>query len=189
MGSQTPADRKSWVKRALALDLLIGLFVVAAVLVALLPFIALVRGLVVAIGHGYQGAETLGIGLSLLALAAGSIFFLYSLKYYLATLSMLVSSLVLANGNGRTNGKRNASHPHGLMRFLRRGNGNGHRNGNGNGHIDIGYEPFVSIHVATYNEKRVISRLLEGCAALDYQNYEVVVVDDSTDETAEILDG
>src|SRR5713101_990409 len=133
MGSQTPADRKSWVKRALALDLLIGLFVVAAV---------------------------------------------------------LVSSLVLANGNGRTNGNRNASghtHPHGLMRFIRRGNGNGHRNGNGAGHIDLGYEPFVSIHIATYNEKRVITRLLEGCSALEYKNYEVVVVDDSTDETAEIL--
>jgi cellulose synthase/poly-beta-1,6-N-acetylglucosamine synthase-like glycosyltransferase len=126
----------------------------------------------------------------LLALGAGSIFFLYSLKYYLATLAMLVSSLVLANGNGRTNGNRNASghaHPHGLMRFLRRGNGNGHRNGNGAGHIDLGYEPFVSIHIATYNEKRVITRLLEGCAALEYKNYEVVVVDDSTDETAEIL--
>src|SRR5712691_4897042 len=190
MGSQTPADRKSWVKRALALDLLIGLFVVAAVLVALLPFIALVRGLVVALRLGYQGAETLGIGLSLLALSAGSIFFLYSLKYYLATLAMLVSSLVLANGNGRTNGNRNASghaHSHGLMRFLRRGNGNGHRNGNGTGHLDLGYEPFVSIHIATYNEKRVIARLLEGCAALEYKNYEVVVVDDSTDETAEIL--
>jgi cellulose synthase/poly-beta-1,6-N-acetylglucosamine synthase-like glycosyltransferase len=159
------------------------------VLVALLPFIALARGIVDAIRLGYQGAPTFGTALSLFALGAGSLFFLYSLKYYLATLSMLVSSLVLGNGNGRANGKRNASHPHGLMRFLRRGNGNGHRNGNGNGHVDIGYEPFVSIHVATYNEKRVITRLLEGCAALEYKNYEVVVVDDSTDETAEILDG
>ena len=147
------------------------------------------RGLVDAIRLGYQGAPTFGTALSLFALGAGSLFFLYSLKYYLATLSMLVSSLVLANGNGRANGKRNASHPHGLMRFLRRGNGNGHRNGNGNGHVDIGYEPFVSIHVATYNEKRVIQRLLEGCAALEYKKYEVVVVDDSTDETAQILDG
>src|SRR2546428_567405 len=124
MESQTPADRTSWVKRALALDLLIGLFVVAAVLVALLPFMALVRGLVVALRLGYQGAETLGIGLSLVALSAGSIFFLYSLTYYLATLAMLVSSLVLANANGRTNDNRNASghaHPHRLMRCLRRG--------------------------------------------------------------------
>ena len=72
------------------------------------------------------------------------------------------------------------------MRFVRRGNGNG--NGNGNGHFDLGYEPFVSIHIATYNEKRVIGRLLEGCAALDYTNYEVILVDDSTDETAAILD-
>jgi len=168
------------------------MFVIAAGLVALLPFIAVVRGLIDAVRLGFRGGETLGTGLSLLALLAGSLFFLYSLKYYLATLAMLVSSLVLANGNGRTNGNRNASgqpHPHGLMRFLRRRNGNGHRNGNGNGHFDLGYEPFVSIHVATYNEKRVIARLLEGCAALEYKNYEVVVVDDSTDETTGIVEG
>jgi cellulose synthase/poly-beta-1,6-N-acetylglucosamine synthase-like glycosyltransferase len=73
------------------------------------------------------------------------------------------------------------------MRFLRRGITNGNGNGNGPGQFDLGYEPFVSIHIATYNEKRVIGRLLEGCAALDYKNFEVVIVDDSTDETEEIL--
>ena len=47
--------------------------------------------------------------------------------------------------------------------------------------------PFVSIHVTTYNEKKVIDRLLTSCTAFDYDNYEVVVVDDSTDETVELL--
>ena len=190
MESTTPAQGTTWLGRTLALDLLIWLFVVIAALVALLPFIALVRGIVGAVRLGFQGPETIGIWMSLLALCAGSVFFLYSLKYYLATVAMLSSSLVLGNGNGAANGGRNASghaHPHGLMRFLRRGNRNGHRNGNGNGHVDLGYEPFVSIHIATYNERRVIARLLEGCAALEYKHYEVVVVDDSTDETTEIL--
>ena len=61
-------------------------------------------------------------------------------------------------------------------------------NGNGNGyHIDLGYHPFVSIHVAAYNEKRVIERLLGCLEQLDYPEYEVVVVDDSTDESVQIL--
>src|SRR5207245_4185144 len=143
-----------------------------------------------AVRLGFLVSDTIGTWMSLLSLCAGSFFFLYSLNYYLATLAMLSSSLVLGNGNGTANGGRNASghaHPHGLMRFLRRGNRNGHRNGNGNGHVDLGYEPFVSIHIATYNERRVIARLLECCAALEYKHYEVVVVDDSTDETTEIL--
>ncbi|TMD38755.1 MAG: glycosyltransferase family 2 protein [Chloroflexi bacterium] len=52
---------------------------------------------------------------------------------------------------------------------------------------DLGYEPFISVHIASYNEKRVIERLLECCAAFEYRNYEVIVVDDSTDESTDIL--
>src|SRR5207244_9888675 len=60
--------------------------------------------------------------------------------------------------------------------------------GNGNGyHIDLGYQPFVSVHVAAYNEKRVIERLLTSLDQLDYPAYEVVVVDDSNDESVQIL--
>src|SRR5207245_8981295 len=143
----TPSPWTTWLGRTLAFDLLIWLFVVIAALVALLPFIALVRGIVGAVRLGFQGPETIGTWMSLLALCAGSVFFLYSLKYYLATVAMLSSSLVLGNGNGTATGGRHASghgHSHGLMRFLGRGNRNGHRNGNGNGHVDLGYEPFVS---------------------------------------------
>src|SRR5438046_1237871 len=48
-------------------------------------------------------------------------------------------------------------------------------------------QPFVSIHLALYNEKRVVDRLLEACTSFDYENYEVIVADDSTDETVEKL--
>src|SRR5207245_2673504 len=69
----------------------------------------------------------------------------------------------------------------GLTRISRNGNGNGYHN-------DLGYHPFVSIHVAAYNEKRVIERLLTCLDQLDYPEYEVVVVDDSTDESVQILE-
>jgi 1,2-diacylglycerol 3-beta-glucosyltransferase len=48
-------------------------------------------------------------------------------------------------------------------------------------------QPFVSIHLALYNEGRVVDRLLEACTSFDYENYEVIVADDSTDETVEKL--
>ncbi|MGA7912867.1 MAG: glycosyltransferase, partial [Candidatus Dormiibacterota bacterium] len=172
------------------LAVLVRLLLILAAVVALLPFLALALGLVVTIRDGIGGSSSIGVGLSFGALVLGSIFFLYSVRYYLASLVMLFSSLVLAGGNGYSNGHGTGGgngHPNGLMRLLRRGNGHGNGNGNGNGHFELGYEPFVSIHIATYNEKRVISRLLEGCAALEYGNYEVIVVDDSTDETTSIL--
>jgi cellulose synthase/poly-beta-1,6-N-acetylglucosamine synthase-like glycosyltransferase/DNA-binding NarL/FixJ family response regulator len=48
-------------------------------------------------------------------------------------------------------------------------------------------QPFVSIHLALYNESRVVDRLLTACTSFDYENYEVIVADDSTDETVELL--
>ena len=186
---------KRWPSGLGLLDLLIGVLVIAAAIIAVLPFVALGRGLIEALGQGTRGPTTLGVATSLLALFFGGIFFAYSVKYYLATVAMLVSSMLLSRGNGHVNGNGLPSgqgHPHGRMRFLRRRNGNGYHNGNGNGNgdgsFDLGYEPFVSIHIAAYNEKRVIGRLLESCAALEYKSYEVIVVDDSTDETTQILD-
>src|SRR5207253_9689088 len=48
-------------------------------------------------------------------------------------------------------------------------------------------QPFVSIHLALYNEAHVVDRLLAACTSFDYENYEVIVVDDSTDATVEHL--
>ena len=51
------------------------------------------------------------------------------------------------------------------------------------------YEPFISVLIATYNELKVIDCLMKSCAALTYnQNkFEVIVIDDSEDETFHIL--
>jgi cellulose synthase/poly-beta-1,6-N-acetylglucosamine synthase-like glycosyltransferase len=48
--------------------------------------------------------------------------------------------------------------------------------------------PSVSIHLPLYNEERVAGRLLGACVELDYprDRLEIVVVDDSTDDTTKI---
>lgn len=50
--------------------------------------------------------------------------------------------------------------------------------------------PLVSILIAAYNEKFVISRTLEALISLDYprEKLQVIVADDSIDETREIID-
>ncbi|MEM2454679.1 MAG: glycosyltransferase, partial [Candidatus Bathyarchaeia archaeon] len=49
--------------------------------------------------------------------------------------------------------------------------------------------PFVTIQVATYNEGYTVARLLESCLRIDYpaDKFEIIVVDDSNDETIDIL--
>jgi len=49
--------------------------------------------------------------------------------------------------------------------------------------------PSVSVHVPVYNEKSVISRLLNSVVATDYPHdkLEIIVVDDSNDGTTELL--
>lgn len=53
----------------------------------------------------------------------------------------------------------------------------------------MNYEPFVSVLIASYNEQQVIDRLMKSCAALTYNqnNFEIIVIDDSEDETFHIL--
>jgi len=55
--------------------------------------------------------------------------------------------------------------------------------------------PFVSLHLPMYNEKRVVERLLKACSQIDYLDpqtnqarFEIIVVDDSTDETTAIVE-
>jgi glycosyltransferase involved in cell wall biosynthesis len=159
--------------------------VVLAIVISIIPIVLLVRGFVdlVVRSQALSGADVLAYGFAFTGLFLGAIFFTYAIKYYLGTAIVLLSTLVSGsrNGNGhsRPDGDRHAA---GLSRISRGGNGNG------NGyHIDLGYHPFVSIHVAAYNEKRVIERLLTCLEQLDYPEYEVVVVDDSTDESVQIL--
>ena len=124
------------------------------------------------------------------ALFFGGIFFLYALKYYLSIALILIANGSNVNGNGNGNGHKN---------WLRNGRRNGGRNGNGNGGLrgiprngengeQLHYKPFVSIHLPLYNEKSVVDRLLKSVTSLNYENFEVIVADDSNDETSNILD-
>lgn len=49
------------------------------------------------------------------------------------------------------------------------------------------YQPFVSIIIPSRNEKDHISGILDACLALDYPHFEVIVVDDSLDETPDLV--
>lgn len=47
------------------------------------------------------------------------------------------------------------------------------------------YKPFVSVMIPSHNEQDVIAKTVENVLAMDYENFEVIVIDDrSTDETA-----
>ncbi|HEY43487.1 MAG TPA: DUF2341 domain-containing protein, partial [Anaerolineae bacterium] len=126
------------------------------------------------------------------ALVFGLFFFLYGLKYYLSVALILLATSGNINKNGQANGKLNGR-LNGWLNGLRNGekNGNG-RNGvkgfnGGNGRLPSHLQPFICIHLPLYNETEVVDRLLTACTSLDYENYEIIVADDSTDETTQIL--
>ncbi len=167
-------------KKRKGLSFFLRALTVAALVVLLLPIVAIVRGAAGLLtgASAYTGAAWVGLGLSFIALFLGTIFFAYSIKYYVGTFVVLLASLGAGSRNG--NGVQGA-------RINRRSIRNGNGEGNDQSPLALGYEPFVSVHIASYNEKRVIERLLEACARFTYRNYEVILVDDSTDETTEIL--
>ena len=183
---------------ALWSSILDAILLVAAVM-AILPAVAVVRGFVELFAHTHvhDSREAVAYGFAFAGLLLGGLFFTYAVKYYLGTVLVLLTALLPTgrrNGNSHDrigNGRQHASGLSGITRGRATGNGNGYDaagNGNGNGyHIDLGYQPFVSVHVAAYNEKRVIERLLTSLDQLDYPAYEVVVVDDSNDESVQIL--
>jgi len=166
---------------SLAWSVILNGVLVAAFVVGAIP--------IVAIGHGFvellqqskirSGADWAAYGLAFTGLFLGATFFAYAIKYYLSTAMVLLTTLIGApprNGNGHAKADGNGG---------QRINGNGFGNGI---RLDLGYHPFVSVHVAAYNEVRVIERLLTALSQLDYPEYEVVLVDDSTDESAQILE-
>ena len=169
----------------IAWSILLNSILVAALVLGTIPMVAIVHGFIELVSQSKirSGADWVAYGFAFIGLFLGAVFFAYAIKYYLSTAMVLVTTLVgggARNGNGH--GTDGSSNSNGRSRI----NGNGHANGNGF-HIDLGYHPFVSVHVAAYNEKRVIERLLEALDKLEYPAYEVVVVDDSNDESIQIL--
>ena len=174
-------------------SVLIGLLVFITILVAALPIFAIVRGTSAGIALARAGNASLlnwlGLELALVALGMGAFFFAYSLKYYLATATMLLLAFFGPGRNANGSGPQGAGHLGRLTRIARRGwLSQQYSAGNRTKWLPLGYEPFVSIHIATYNEKGVVRRLLEACARLNYTNYEVILVDDSTDGSMEVLE-
>src|SRR3989344_4957027 len=151
-----------------------------------------------------------GLFFASIALTFGIFFFIYSLKYYLSVLLVLK---LASRGSQTTDSRQLTTDPSAnsgqarinpLLVNLEK--------------VELRERPFVSIHVAVYNEKRVVERLIQACTAQEwYQasseskrlassdneaslnaerytlnakdnsaNYEVVIVDDSTDETTEL---
>jgi cellulose synthase/poly-beta-1,6-N-acetylglucosamine synthase-like glycosyltransferase len=55
-------------------------------------------------------------------------------------------------------------------------------------HAGERYEPFVSVIVPAYNEERVIEATIRSLLNSDYENFEIIVVDDgSQDRTSEVV--
>lgn len=54
--------------------------------------------------------------------------------------------------------------------------------------VNESYKPFVTIMVPAHNEEYVIANTVENILAIDYPNFEIIVIDDrSSDNTAKVL--
>jgi len=96
------------------------------------------------------------------------------------------------NGNGNGNGNSNSNGYQSLPSFAEQTKDNGLQPNLD--HIKPERFPFFSIQLPFYNEKRVAKRIIQACMSMDYPknkegrpNYEVIVCDDSTDETVDIV--
>ncbi len=140
----------------------------------------------VRMAQGYTLLEVIGLIFSTLSLLTGTIFFLYSLKYYL-TLAMVLSfsqqsgeqeakeasSSLLAALLGAGGGKKASSGPAGLKPNL--------------DHVSLSRYPKICLQIPFYNEKNVAERAASAAINLDYPEFEVILADDSTDDTPNII--
>src|SRR3989344_4936020 len=158
-----------------------------------------------------------GLFFASIALTFGIFFFIYSLKYYLSVLLVLK---LASRGSQTTDPSTSSGQLQQLTTDPSANSGQARINPLlvNLEKVEVKDKPFVSIHVAVYNEKKVIGRLIQACTAQEwYQasseskrlassdneaslnaerytlnakdnsaNYEVVIVDDSTDETTEL---
>jgi len=54
--------------------------------------------------------------------------------------------------------------------------------------INEGYKPFVTVMIPSHNEDGVITETVQNILAMDYENFEVIVIDDrSEDNTASVI--
>lgn len=148
-----------------------------------IPFLLTVAYLF--LNNGIGGVGSL---FSYFALLVGFVFLLYSLKYYLSLAVVLsyyekpdegekvkptftnIISWILGNKKGYSFA---TSRHAGLSPNLAMTN--------------LDTKPFVSVQIPFYNEKNVVRRAIEAAVNFDYPNYEIILCDDSTDETSQII--
>ncbi|MFZ5366468.1 MAG: glycosyltransferase [Patescibacteria group bacterium] len=141
-----------------------------------------------------------GLIFASIALLVGMIFFAYSMKYYF-TLALVLS---FSSQTGPTSPEASRGERNGNGWLARIFGVNGSLRGPTSeevgpqqvlagglqpnlDHIKLSRYPFISVHLPFYNEKKVAERILSACTSFDYPNYEVIVCDDSTDETVQIV--
>src|SRR5438309_10973775 len=141
---------------------LIGALAFITIFIAALPIFAIVRGtsagMALARGGNASLLSWLGLELALVALGMGAFFFAYSLKYYLATATMLLLAFFGPGHKGIGPGEKQGLSD--LVRIARRGWAAQNSDGNRTKWVPAAYEPFVSIHIAAYSENGVVRRLL-----------------------------
>jgi len=153
-----------------------------------------------------------------IALTFGMFFFIFAARYYIFTAAIFLLQLFRKGNHYNSTNRNNQGLRHAtnggtqnsrLSKFFgfmnnqtnhnayqnHAMNGNGYRNHAANRNsgserfaTDQSSEPFVSIHLPFYNERNVAERIISACMSMDYGNYEVIVIDDSTDETVRLLD-
>jgi cellulose synthase/poly-beta-1,6-N-acetylglucosamine synthase-like glycosyltransferase len=119
--------------------------------------------------------SAIGLVFATVALLLGSVFFLYSLKYYI-TLAIVLS--FSQRESGPTSPEATRGKAIGLEPSLE--------------HVTLKRYPKISVHIPLYNEKNVVERLIAAVTAFDYPGppaggYEIILADDSTDETTRII--
>lgn len=136
------------------------------------------------------GISKTGLIFAGISLVAGSIFFLYSLKYYLTLVIVLSysqkSSLDKKQG---FNFKENL-----ISKILGLSKVNDQKRGQlvpglepDLSHVILKRKPYVSVHIPFYNEKNVVRRSIEAAINFKYPEYEIILCDDSTDSTTDII--
>ncbi|MCK4588418.1 glycosyltransferase, partial [Candidatus Woesebacteria bacterium] len=141
--------------------------------------------------QSFSGA--VGLIFATVALTMGSVFFLYSIKYYL-TLAIVLSFSQQEIGEGVNEDGRKRGF---LSWILGLANGNGNNKNKQIGpvglepnleHVSLKRKPYISVQIPFYNEKNVVERAITAAINFDYKGkYEVILADDSTDETTSII--
>ena len=123
------------------------------------------------------------------ALFFGMMFFFYSLKYYISLIFVMAFQGQSLPSSERQQNQEVCESKFGKF-FAKLLGSNTTRTTAIAQNLDkvtLSRYPFVSVHLPLYNERRVVERLLNAVTSLDWPNFEVIVIDDSTDETTEMV--